>query len=55
MDNAMVASTGAGGSVSHPIAALANVRLCATVNAVMVHNKCRRNPTRNNSVTTNSR
>ena len=55
MDNAIVASTGADRNVSQPSAALARVRLCASVNAVMVHTSLRRNPTRNSSAPTNSR
>ena len=45
----MQASTGAGRSVSQPSAALARVRLWATVKAVMVHTSRRRKPTRNSS------
>ena len=51
----MVASTGAERSVSQPSAASASVRLCASVNAVMVHTSRRWNPTRNSSAATNNR
>ena len=55
IDIAIEASTGGERSVSQPSALQASVRLCASVNAVIVPISRRRKPTRNSSPTTNSR
>jgi hypothetical protein len=44
IDKAIVASTGDGLRVRRPSALLASVKLCAAVNAVIVHTSRRSNP-----------